>query len=107
MELVSSPSQTSTVLPGGYDDSNQQTSDGGNCLVAIPKPATVLPGGRVLQPFYRENIGEANQQFQIKFVLTSSSSRFLRAASDTMLCSLHVTSERVLNPIHLIGNTKY
>ena len=34
----------------------------------------------------QEDIGDANQQFEITFVLTSSSSRFLWAASDTMLC---------------------
>ena len=84
-----------------------RTNNGGPCLVAIPKHATVLHGGRVIQPFYRGDIGEAKQQFQIKFVLTSSSSRFLRAVSDTMLCYLHATSERVLIPRHLIGNTKY
>ena len=63
-----------------------KTPIGGTCLVGIPNP----------QPFYQEDIGDANQKIEIKFVLTSSSSRFLWAASDTMLFS-----------IHLIRNTKY
>ena len=52
-------------------------SMGGTCLVTISNP----------QPFYQEDIGDANEQFQIIFALTSSSSRFLRAASNTMLYS--------------------
>ena len=55
-------------------------------LVDIPNP----------QPFYQEGNGDANQKIEIMFVLTSSSSRFLWAASDIMLFS-----------IHLIRNTKY
>ena len=57
-----------------------KTSIGGTCLVVIPNP----------QPFYQEGIGDANQQFVIKFVLTSSSSRLLWAASDAMLCFQYI-----------------
>ena len=69
--------------------------------LCYPMPATVLPGG-VLQPFYWENFGEVNQQFQIKFNV--------RTHKFFVSCGLILTPcniRAVLISRHLIGNTKY